>query len=42
MSSRTVNQRMSEACGRLGVRNRTQAVAKLVGLGLLNVEPSAN
>lgn len=42
MSPRTVNQRIRESCARLGVRNRTQAVAKLVALGQLAIVPSAN
>ena len=36
LSSRTVDQYISEACGRLQVRNRVQAVAKAVTLGLLS------
>ncbi len=35
LSSRTVDQYVGEACERLKVRNRTQAVAKAVELGLL-------
>jgi DNA-binding CsgD family transcriptional regulator len=36
LSSRTVDQYVGEACERLKVRNRTQAVAKAVELGLLS------
>ena len=34
LSSRTVDQYVGEACERLKVRNRVQAVAKAVELGL--------
>ena len=36
ISSRTVDQYFAGACERLGVRNRTQAVAELVALGLIS------
>jgi len=36
ISSRTVDQYFSEACSRLNVRNRIQAVAKAVGAGLIS------
>lgn len=39
ISARTVNQYFAEACVRLGVRNRIQAVAKAVALGLLRDVP---
>jgi DNA-binding CsgD family transcriptional regulator len=39
LSSRTVDQYVGEACARLQVRSRTQAVAKAVTLGLLS-DPS--
>jgi len=39
LSFRTVDQYVSEACARLKVRNRTQAVAKAVKLGLLSDPP---
>lgn len=39
LSSRTVDQYVSEACGRLKVRNRVQAVAKAVTLGLFTDSP---
>lgn len=35
ISRRTVDQRIAEACDRLQVRNRTQAVAEAVRLGLI-------
>ena len=35
LSSRTVDQYVGEACERLKVRNRVQAVAKAFALGLL-------
>ncbi|WP_409418313.1 LuxR C-terminal-related transcriptional regulator [Phenylobacterium sp.] len=35
ISSRTVDQHIAEACERLKVRNRTQAVAEAVRLGLI-------
>ena len=35
ISSRTVDQYVGEACERLKVRNRVQAVAKALTLGLL-------
>jgi DNA-binding CsgD family transcriptional regulator len=34
ISSRTVDQHVAEACERLKVRNRTQAVARAIQLGL--------
>ena len=39
ISSRTVDQHVSEACMRLRVRNRVQAVAKAVALGLFGQSP---
>lgn len=39
ISARTVDQYIAEACQRLGVRNRTQAVAKAIGLGLIEGAP---
>lgn len=36
LSSRTVDQYFGEACERLQVRNRVQAVAKALELGLLS------
>lgn len=36
LSPRTVDQYVGEACARLQVRSRTQAVAKAVTLGLLS------
>lgn len=39
LSSRTVDQYVGEACERLKVRNRTQAVAKASELGLLSDHP---
>ncbi|WP_293374615.1 helix-turn-helix transcriptional regulator [Phenylobacterium sp. SCN 70-31] len=39
LSSRTVDQYVGEACERLKVRNRVQAVAKAVSLGLLSDSP---
>nr|WP_272886925.1 helix-turn-helix transcriptional regulator [Phenylobacterium aquaticum] len=36
LSSRTVDQYVGEACERLKVRNRVQAVAKALELGLLS------
>ena len=39
ISARTVDQYMAEACVRLEVRNRVQAVAKAVALGLVCVSP---
>lgn len=39
ISSRTVDQYVGEACERLKVRNRTQAVAKALTLGLLSDAP---
>lgn len=35
MSRRTVDQRIAEACERLQVRNRVQAVAEAMKLGLI-------
>jgi DNA-binding CsgD family transcriptional regulator len=35
ISPRTVDEYIADACRRLGVRNRTQAVAKVAALGLL-------
>lgn len=37
LSVRTVDQYVAEACARLGVRKRTSAVAKALGLGLLQL-----
>lgn len=39
LSSRTVDQYVGEACERLKVRNRVQAVAKAVELGLFSDAP---
>ena len=39
LSSRTVDQYVGEACERLKVRNRVQAVAKAVELGLFTDSP---
>lgn len=39
ISSRTVDQYIAEACERLNVRNRVQAVAKAVALGLILATP---
>lgn len=39
LSSRTVDQYVGEACERLKVRNRVQAVAKAVELGLFSPPP---
>ncbi|WP_374344923.1 helix-turn-helix transcriptional regulator [Phenylobacterium sp.] len=39
LSSRTVDQYVGEACERLKVRNRVQAVAKAVQLGLFSSSP---
>jgi DNA-binding CsgD family transcriptional regulator len=39
ISSRTVDQYVGEACERLKVRNRIQAVAKAMTLGLLSDAP---
>ena len=39
LSSRTVDQYVGEACERLKVRNRVQAVAKAVALGLFSDSP---
>ena len=39
LSSRTVDQYVGEACERLKVRNRVQAVAKAVELGLFSRPP---
>jgi DNA-binding CsgD family transcriptional regulator len=39
ISSRTVDQYVGEACERLNVRNRIQAVAKALTLGLLPDAP---
>jgi DNA-binding CsgD family transcriptional regulator len=36
ISSRTVDQYIAEACERLNVRNRIQAVAKAVSMGLIS------
>ncbi|MDP3749527.1 MAG: helix-turn-helix transcriptional regulator [Phenylobacterium sp.] len=42
ISARTVNQHIGDACSRLQVHNRIQAVAKAVKLGIIMVEdPSA-
>lgn len=38
ISSRTVDQYVSEACERLKVRNRVQAVVKALAMGLLSEE----
>jgi DNA-binding CsgD family transcriptional regulator len=39
LSSRTVDQYVGEACERLKVRNRTQAVVKAAELGLFSSHP---
>jgi DNA-binding CsgD family transcriptional regulator len=38
ISPRTVDEYIAGACRKLGVRNRTQAVAKAVALGILTGE----
>jgi LuxR family transcriptional regulator of spore coat protein len=38
ISPRTVDEYVSSSCRKLGVRNRTQAVAKTAALGLLGEE----
>ncbi len=40
ISPRTVDQYIADACARLGARNRTQAVAKAINLGLIADTPS--
>jgi DNA-binding CsgD family transcriptional regulator len=40
ISNRTVEQYVAEACRRLGVRTRIEAVVKTVRLGLISDEPS--
>jgi DNA-binding CsgD family transcriptional regulator len=35
LSKRTIDHYVLHACARLGVRNRTQAVAKAIGEGLI-------
>lgn len=39
LSARTVDQYVAEACERLKVRNRVQAVAKAFELGLFSIPP---
>jgi DNA-binding CsgD family transcriptional regulator len=39
ISPRTVDQYIGQACERLKVRNRTQAVAKAIALGLIAKDP---
>ena len=41
ISNRTVEQYVADACTRLGVRTRIEAVVKTVRLGLISDEPSA-
>lgn len=38
ISARTVNQHIGDACERLDVRTRVQAVAKTVKLGLIAID----
>lgn len=40
LSKRTVDHYVLNACTRLGVRNRTQAVAKAIGEGLIAAPPA--
>jgi len=40
LSKRTVDHYVLNACARLGVRNRTQAVAKAIGDGLIPAPPA--
>jgi DNA-binding CsgD family transcriptional regulator len=42
ISARTVNQHIAEACARLGVRTRIEAVVKAVRLGMINDVTSAD
>jgi DNA-binding CsgD family transcriptional regulator len=39
ISTRTVDQHIADACARLGVRRRTQAIARAARLGLICEEP---
>jgi len=41
ISTRTVDQHVADACARLGVRRRTQAIARAARLGLICEEPGA-
>jgi DNA-binding CsgD family transcriptional regulator len=40
LSKRTVDHYVLHACTRLGVRNRTQAVAKAIGEGIILAPPT--
>jgi len=40
ISNRTVEQYVAEACARLGVRTRIEAIVKTIRLGLISDEPS--
>jgi DNA-binding CsgD family transcriptional regulator len=42
LSSRTVDHYISNACSRLGVRSRSQAVARAIGLGVIPPDPATN
>jgi DNA-binding CsgD family transcriptional regulator len=39
ISARTVQQHVDDACSRLGVRNRVQAVARAMSLGFFLSDP---
>ncbi len=39
ISRRTVETHISDACGRLGVRTRVQAISLVIGMGLLSPRP---
>ena len=42
LSKRTVDHYVQFACAKLGVRNRTQAVAKAIQLELITPKPPSN